>query len=120
MPAPDAADHARLIWLVAAGVAERFCGCDGACGLLFVVTAKCQSAPPLLSHVPEPLLNTQSSCVAFAATVVEYSHQFEAVLKVIVASGESTVAQLFQPRWIFTGLADARFLPVKIHLGWNN
>src|SRR5579871_2389197 len=103
MLAPLAAGHDRLIWFVATGFAERFCGVDGGCGFELAATAKFQFAPPLLSQVPEPLLKTQFRLVAFAGMTAVYCHQFEAELKLIAASGETTGFQLFQPRRMYTG-----------------
>ena len=91
-----------MVWT---GFALRFCGIDGGCGVL--LTEKCQSAPLLLSQVPLPLLNTQSSWVALAGTVTVYSQRLEAELKVIGASGDTTGFQPFQPRWILTAFAPA-------------
>ena len=76
----------------------RFCGGDGGCGLPLALTVKFQFAPTLLSQVPEPLLKTQFKFVALLGTVTVYCHQFEAELKVIAGSGETTGFQLFQPR----------------------
>ena len=76
---------------------------EGGCGVL--LTEKCQSAPLLLSQMPLPLLNTQSSWVALAGTVAVYSQRLEAALKVMSASGDTVGFQLFQPRWMLTALA---------------
>ena len=55
-------------------------------GVLLLLTAKCQSAPPLLSQVPLPLLNTQSNWVAFPGGVSVNCHRFEVALKVMATS----------------------------------
>jgi hypothetical protein len=96
--APAEADHDKFTWLALAAVAFNPVGGGGACGVPLVTTAKFQFAPPLLSHVPASLLNTQFKFVAVVGTVTVYCHQFDAALKLIAASGETTGFQLFQPR----------------------
>ena len=63
-------------------------------------TVICQSAPLLLSHVPEPLLNTQSICVALLGTRNVCCHGPAPPGRVIAGSGEGTLVQPLIPRWI--------------------
>lgn len=60
------------------------------------VVVRCQSAPPLLSQVEPPLLNTTSTTVASDGTVYVYVHVLVPVF-VIVGSGVVTACQPFLP-----------------------